>query len=149
MSFFFNNPLGGTLRLVQKEPPVEGVAQLVVPEVLPEVGEDGAVDQMKDVFQHQKEISLMEVHPHHAGTESPLTSHTPIHAGVVLPIAEVALVGVGVIPGLLSTVVGRGKIQIYQNGLMKMSPKPPNLVEVLIHLASSAVIWINRGMSYI
>ena len=74
---------------MQKEPPVEGVAQLVVPEVLPEVGEDGAVDQMKDVFQHQKETSRTEVHPHRAGTESPLTSHTPIHAGVVFPIGKI------------------------------------------------------------
>ena len=117
---------------MQKEPPqVVGAAQPEVREVHPEVEEVGVVGRMKGGFQPLKETSIMGAPPH-VGTESPPTSLIPIHAGVVLPIAEVALVGVGVIPGLLSTVVGRGKIQIYQNGLMKMSPKPPNLVEVLI-----------------
>ena len=43
----------------------------------------------------------------------------------------------------------QGKILIFLNGPTRMFPRPPNLVEVLIHLASSAVIWINPGMSYI
>ena len=109
---------------------VVGVAQPEVQEVHPEMVEVGAVVRMKDVFQHQKENSKTVVPPLRAGTESPPTSRTPIHAEAGFP--EVVLVGVGVISGLLLTVIGQDKIQIYQNGLMRTLRRLPNLVEVLI-----------------
>ena len=129
---------------MQKEPPqVVGAAQPEVREVHPEVEEVGVVGQMKGGFQPLKETSIMGAPPH-VGTESPPTSRIPIHAGVVLPIAEVALVGVGVIPGLLLIAQGQGKTQIYQNGLMKMLRKPLSLVEALIPGKSTSIFQPSR-----
>ena len=76
-----------------------------------------------------------------------------IHVGiekqlVKTPDTEVVVVDFQIVV-VVSIVVVQGKTRIFLNGPARMFPRPPNPVEVLIHLASSAVIWINPGMSYI
>ena len=77
-----------------------------------------------------------------------------IHVGiekqlVMTPDTEVVVVVDFRLQTVVSIAAVQDKTLIFLNGLTKMFPRPPNPVEVLIHLASSAVIWINPGMSYI
>ena len=77
-----------------------------------------------------------------------------IHVGIEkqlvrTPDTEVVVVVDFPLQTVVSIAAVQDKTLIFLNGLTKMFPRPPNPVGVLIHLASSAVIWINPGMSYI
>ena len=76
-----------------------------------------------------------------------------IHVGIEKQLVKTQDTEVAVVDLTLQIVVSiapvQDKTRIFLNGPTRMFPRPPNLVEVLIHLASSAVIWINPGMSYI
>ena len=88
----------------------------------------------------------------HVGIEKQLVK-TPDTEVAVVDLTLQIVVEVTVVDLTLQIVVSiapvQDKTRIFLNGPTRMFPRPPNLVEVLIHLASSAVIWINRGMSYI
>jgi hypothetical protein len=134
---------GGTLRQVQKDQLVVGVAQPEVGFHLPEVAAAGAAGLTNVDFQPQTEISKTEEGPHPVGIGNPRMNPMPIPDPEVVAILVGARVGARA--DQLIIVIVRDKIQITicLNGLVRTFLVWTNLVEDLIPVGNLVAMSIN------